>query len=199
VEKVIKKKGQILTMTAEEAREWGLSEGTAESVEQLRAVLGVAKWHNASDAPGEILDGVRRKAEARVAEESKGRERASARAKNTRASRPELDQINRRMTELAAKMIDVLSELDRIRFAVKSEGEAIKTETKQAVAAAQRSTSPSAGIAAAQQEGKRKAEELRQKYVPQVEALNRTTADVEREIKELRGRRQEILASLDGQ
>jgi membrane-bound serine protease (ClpP class) len=52
---VLKKKGQILTVTAAEALAAGLSEATVRDVSEIRELLGVAKWHDAGDAAASLM------------------------------------------------------------------------------------------------------------------------------------------------
>jgi membrane-bound serine protease (ClpP class) len=52
---VLKKKGQILTVTAAEALAAGLSEATVRDVSEIRELLGVPKWHNAGDAAASLM------------------------------------------------------------------------------------------------------------------------------------------------
>ena len=41
---IVNKEGEILTLTAQQAVRWGLSDGTADTKESLMALLGYAKW-----------------------------------------------------------------------------------------------------------------------------------------------------------
>jgi ATP-dependent protease ClpP protease subunit len=41
---IIKRRGEILTMTTDEAMKWGLAAGSAESAKTSNKVLGIAKW-----------------------------------------------------------------------------------------------------------------------------------------------------------
>jgi membrane-bound serine protease (ClpP class) len=52
---VVKKKGQILTMTAREALAAGLSEATLPDLVGLRDVLGLKAWYNAGDSAGQLM------------------------------------------------------------------------------------------------------------------------------------------------
>ena len=52
---VVKKKGQILTLTAAEALDTGLSAGTVRGASEIRGLLGIKAWHNAGDGPGALM------------------------------------------------------------------------------------------------------------------------------------------------
>jgi ATP-dependent protease ClpP protease subunit len=53
--KVLKKKGQIITLTASEALDAGLSEATVRDVDEIRELLGVKVWHNAGNAAESLM------------------------------------------------------------------------------------------------------------------------------------------------
>lgn len=53
--KVLKKKGEIMTLTAGEALEAGLSEATVRDLDEIRDLLGVKSWHNAGDGAGSLM------------------------------------------------------------------------------------------------------------------------------------------------
>jgi hypothetical protein len=51
----IKHKGQILTLTAREALDAGLSDGTVRSLGEIRAALGLKTWHDTGDAAWSVI------------------------------------------------------------------------------------------------------------------------------------------------
>jgi membrane-bound serine protease (ClpP class) len=84
---VVKRKGQILTLTAAEARDAGLSEATVGGVAEVRDVLGIKAWHNAGDSAGALMA-------------SRTRVRAqetAARADNVRQLKSELADIDAKL------------------------------------------------------------------------------------------------------
>jgi membrane-bound serine protease (ClpP class) len=100
-QQVIKRRGQVLTLTGREAVEYGLARGTCADVASIKDALGLAAWHVADERPWHMLIGSGR----------------AARAQREEAARvgPELRAIDMKMTEAMARIAVAEAALREIR------------------------------------------------------------------------------------
>lgn len=121
--RLIKAKGRILTLTADEAVACGLASGVAASIDDLPAHLGLETWHPESERAWHRVAG---RAKAQRAREADARREAAERAqraavRSTYIERvmPEVKAIEERLSQLTARRKaseDAEAELERQRY-----------------------------------------------------------------------------------
>lgn len=106
---VVKRRGQVLTLTGAEAARWGLAQGTSSDVAGIRDGLGLAAWHKTDDQPWHIM-----------ASAAKQAQRLRGVADRLRERMPELTTVNSHLSRAQGHVIAaeiVLKELTRKRDA----------------------------------------------------------------------------------
>ena len=181
-ETVIKRKGKILTLTADEALEWGLSAGKANTLDDLRKSLGLAKWHNAGDGPAAVMAAAARRAKTRAQDRVEGRK--------------ELARLDADAAAALRKMTIALAEMDQVRAAMQREAAPILAEANGRLDEARRKGASAARVAAIQNDAQRKFEPIKARHQAQIDAAQRAMDSASKEYEALNARRAEIIASL---
>ncbi len=101
--RIIKLKGQILTLTADEALACGLSEATVASNDDIRQHLGLESWHPTLTYARDYVINKSRSEKRRAAKESAFRQRQDERQAVIDRIAPTLSQIEARLAELDAQ------------------------------------------------------------------------------------------------
>ena len=182
-EKIVKRKGQILTMTADEARQWGLSAGNAKGLEDIRKALGIEKWHVASDGPSAIM--------------SAQASRIKSKIEDVKERRKELARIDASSAAALRQMTAALNELQQIQAAMERDGAPIIAETNSRLADARRAGASPARIAAIQNEGHKKFQPIQARYQSRFLAAQAAMNAASKEYESLKSRRAEIIAALN--
>jgi ATP-dependent protease ClpP protease subunit len=123
---VIKKKGQILTLTASEALAAGLSEATLADVAGIREVLGLKAWYNAGDSAGQLMA-------------SRGKLHAEdAAARNDKVSnlKPELADIDAKLKSASDRANAAEAEIQNLRARYNAEVTQIEADYQRDMEAA---------------------------------------------------------------
>jgi hypothetical protein len=181
-EKIIKRKGQILTMTADEARQWGLSTGNAKNLEDIRKALGIEKWHVASDGPSAIM--------------SAQASRIKAKFEDAKERVKEVVELDARAHAVSRRLTAANKEFDRLKATIDREAAPIIAETQNRMAQAQRSRASQAKIAAIEAAGLKQLEPIRLRYQQQFDELRVTIDSAKKELDQIKSRRTELTASL---
>jgi hypothetical protein len=113
---LIKRKGQILTLTAEEALNCGLSHATVASVDALKIPLGHKTWHMTSDQPWYILENRAKTIRWEKEKASQRNDQIARRDAYVKAIAPVLDEIQILLEKAVARhaaVADALNKLSR--------------------------------------------------------------------------------------
>ena len=181
-EKVIKRKGQVLTLTAEEAREWGLSNGTATTLEDLRKALGIEKWHSAGDGPTAIMVAQNR--------------RAKAKAQDEQYRMKEIARIDTVAGGALKSLAAASAELDRINALVRREAGPVLAQAQARLQEARQTGASQQEIEAIEAAAQRYLDQVRGRYQEQIDAAQRAGTAATKELNELRAKRADLVAGL---
>jgi membrane-bound serine protease (ClpP class) len=193
--KLVKPKGRILTLTAAEAQAFGLSRGTTAEVGGIRPLLGLSAWHDAGDAPGSIMVAAARAARQQAAKRDAEAARFKDRLKYMDGVRGDLSRIDTRLRELDAQTRAAMDRMDRLKAEAEAELAAIKGELEAAIAQAKRENS-ALNAAKARAAARHKAEQVRRKYEPLMEAARQEGHIAVTESLKLHEKRNELLAGV---
>jgi membrane-bound serine protease (ClpP class) len=181
-EKVIKRKGQILTLTSAEAKDWGLSAGTAKDTGDIRKLLAIDKWHDAGDGPAGIM-----LANARA---------ARAKLKDAQERQRDLVHIDAEAAAAMERVAAATKQLERINTAFNRDAGPILSEVQAQLTRAQNVGASPQELAAIKADGTRRIEEIRARYAePYTQAMAAGNAAV-KELADLKTKRAEVLADL---
>lgn len=112
--RMIKSKGRILTLTADESLECGLSLGTVGSLDEIKEHLGLSEWRMQGDRGWHVIqnsakaehsrdaENMRREAK-RAAEENQQQLRIAEQERYIERTTPELSQIEARLAQITAR------------------------------------------------------------------------------------------------
>jgi len=182
--KVIKSKGQILTLTADEAAECGLSQ-TAADFDSLGKSLTGGSWHEASHRAWNLVTAM-----------TEQHRRETIRQQATERIRPQWNAIEAQLARLTSKYAALQEEMDKLTASVTAELRHIDSDYKDAVTSA--SKQPDAKSAAARAAETRNAliSKTRANYQRRAAVLT-TEADATRiQIEDLHAREKQLLATL---
>jgi membrane-bound ClpP family serine protease len=182
-EKLIKRKGQILTLTADEAKNWGLSTGIARDLNEIRKLLAIDTWHNAGDGPASIMVAQAKQAQVRV--------------QRAQEARKELLKLDSEAVVVLRRLDSAAKATEKIRADFNREVAPIVADTQAKVARARQTGAPQETIAAIEAAGQRKLDALRARYAQRSEDIQRAGNAAVKDLEALKARRAEILASLD--
>jgi hypothetical protein len=184
--KVIKKKGEILTLTAKEALASGLSAATVNDVTAIRDALGIKAWHDTGDQAWSVMAnrGVALKKQAEAARD---------RGAYLLAIQPEVVAMTARLERAVAKASAAGSALKQLRAQYESEVRAINAEYEQAIA---QSPDSQAWKASCVQTAKNRTGSVRARLAPEIRQYDAVYNEAVVEVKMLMSRRDQILASL---
>ncbi|MFI5378944.1 MAG: hypothetical protein ACHRHE_06595 [Tepidisphaerales bacterium] len=114
--KVIKRKGQILALTASEALEYGLSSGTLSTDESaLREALGIKAWHTIGDGPWSTVANRAAAVRLEMQTQQEKRQRLAARGAYIERVRPELTAIERSLGDATARAAAASEAITRLQ------------------------------------------------------------------------------------
>jgi len=130
--KLIKSKGQILSMTASEAVECGLAQTTAGMSDIGKQLCGGA-WHEASRRPWNVTIGTVASQRRREREAIEQTQRAIARRNAIVDAKPQLDSIEHRIAELAARAVANQNAINDLTARCNEELQQINAEYQQTV------------------------------------------------------------------
>lgn len=193
--KIIKSKGQILTLTADEAVRCGLAAGVSADMTELGRQAAGGAWHESTRRPWNTVlatDGMRKEQLREVAQrqaQSLARQSALARVK------PELDAIQRRIAAMNTHAVaaqDAIAKLTAKRDAELKQIKADYQKTLRAIAV----QGDSSAAGAAQEEYNSRSAAARDRFQAAVASLQSDGDADARELKQLRDRQQELLASV---
>ena len=168
---VIKRKGEILALTASEASAWGLSCGTAPSVAAARDALGLAAWHDAGNEPALVMTARARAAKARLEELRVRGEKAEQRLNRVERVAPQIAQIDAQVTGVMVEAERAVRAARKLRDAKEEEAIRVREEYDRNVADA-RSAGRTYDVIRAQGDAKAKALAIRKRYDPQIAAAD---------------------------
>jgi chromosome segregation ATPase len=114
----VKKKGQILTLTAREALDAGLSNATVPDIAAVRDVLGLKAWHNAGNSPAQLMT-------SRSKNHAKD---VAARDDKLKSLKPELAEIDARLRAVADRASAAEAEVLNLRARFNTEIAAMEAE-----------------------------------------------------------------------
>jgi membrane-bound serine protease (ClpP class) len=117
----IKHKGQILTLTAREALDAGLSDGTVRSLGEIREVLGLKAWHDTGDAAWSVIANRHRAAETRDNEHTE-------RVKRQMAVRKDVQEVTERWNRALAQVDAIDAALVKLRERYAAESKQIDAD-----------------------------------------------------------------------
>lgn len=131
-ERVIKRRGQILTLAAGEAVEYGLAKGTSPSLASIKQGLNLAAWHEAADGPWHSMINSGRLA----------REEIDRRARLG----PEVSALNGRLGKATARMLAAEAVLAQLKRELNLDLTRLREQYDQKMEAASRSVAEQARI-----------------------------------------------------
>jgi ATP-dependent protease ClpP protease subunit len=184
--KPVKKKGEILTLTAKEALASGLSSATITDVSFIRDSLGLKAWHDTGDQAWSIM--------ANRAVALKGRAEAT-RARNAYflVIQPEIVEMSGRAERAVAKASAAHSALGQLHAQYDNEVRAINAEYEQAIA---QSPDSQALKASSAQNANKRLSNLRARMDPEIRRYQAVFNEAAAEVKMMVGRRDALLASM---
>ncbi len=96
----IKKPGEVLTLTADEAVQHGLAVAIVDNIDQLPGALGLDKWHRLSDTPWHDMLNRNHALRARAVEQINHKVDEAVRVRNTQALAPVVAQLKTAVAQI---------------------------------------------------------------------------------------------------
>lgn len=193
--RVVKAKGQILTLTAAEAADCGLARVAADMGDLGKQVAGGA-WHQATRRTMTAVTGTVAKERRRRREEAERRQRVLARLEALERVRPEWDAIERRVAEVTARGLAAKSAIADLTAKRDAELQQIDREYRNALELARYQLDPNAAVARAVEVMNARAASTRQYTQSQVSRLEADSEAALLESSQLRIRQRQLLASV---
>ena len=190
--KLIKRKGQILTMTGREAVEWGMASGMAASVEGLKEPLKLKAWHNEDKRPWQMMADSGRIARQHLKEKQEDEMRRAQRASVIRQIGPEMNDLQARMEKARARVLAEEQALTGLKGQYEAELAAIEDTFDRAMA----SEGTKAGQTIALKTKLRALTNLRNKYEPQIASHEQKHIEALQEAAQLSERLKANVANL---
>lgn len=194
--KLIKKRGQILTLTAAEARACGLSSGTAESLGAVKDALGLDVWHEDDRQAWHTLINLSKAQHPQHQEQFKRNQEMLDRQDQLERVRPQLEQVDARLNQVRIKMTDVAAEVRALMLQWDTERGAAKAQFQSALAQAHRTDRPQYTVDQATVEYNRKLASIEQRIRSKLGGLQRAWKELELEENQLVARRDELVKYL---
>ena len=192
---IIKKKGQILTMTAQEALDAGLSSGTIRDVAAIREGLGIKAWHNTGEQASSIMVSKAKEAKAQGADGSLPGLKGSARAEYLRRNKPELDQLVTQIKEALRQASDADAAANKLRTQYSQELLTIRADLQREVSQANGTPNPVAAAERAKETARNRQEELRQRIGAEMARQEAARDEALARARALQAKGREILAA----
>ena len=190
--RVVKKNGQILTVTGLEAAELGLAAGIVGGVDELKLALGHKAWHAGDDgAAWQLMEARARSARAAVRRQQEALEKQQARRQFLDAATPEIRRLDDQLSKALARVVAAKAELDSIKVTFETELKRLEAEREQAVR-----TSTSVQTSARANDSFRvRRHELAERYRPRVQDLSTRLREAAAEADILTERRRLLIAA----
>jgi len=182
--KIIKSKGQILTLTADEAAECGLAQ-TAADIDAIGKSLTGGSWHEASHRAWNIA--------AAMTEQHR---RETAKQQATARVRPQWNALEAQLAGLTAKYSALQAEADKLTASTTSELHQIDSDYKDAVAQAAKLPDAKSATARAAEVRNTLIRKARENYQKKAAALTAEADSTRVQIEQLREREKQLLATL---
>ena len=193
--KLIKSKGQILTLTANEAAECGLAHVVAGMTEMGKQVAGGA-WYEASRRPWNAVIAAVALQRQRERDLMEQEQRWLARQTAMAQIRPEYEAIVRRVAELSTKINAARNAIEESTKRSTAELKQIDADYRQAIASARFQSDAVAAAARAAEMRDSRAAATRQNWQSQVASFQAQEDAAQKELAQLRIRAQQLLDSL---
>jgi chromosome segregation ATPase len=132
--RVIKKKGQILTVTAREALDGGLSTATVTSLAEIRAALNLPAWHDTGDAPASILVNRQLALKERARETDALREKTRQQLDHLRKSAPAIAAADKAFDRAMQRVTAIDGEIAQLKTQADADAAAINAEYQATIA-----------------------------------------------------------------
>lgn len=172
---VIKKKGQILTLTAREALDGGLSTATVTSLAEIRAALQIPAWHDTGDAAASVMASRQLALKERARDEEELRDRVRERAAYLRKAAPTVNAANKGFDRALERVAAIDAEQSRLKTQLDADAAAVNAEYHTAIATANQNHDV-AGAVRAKESARAKLAQLQAKYSAEIARL-RTERD----------------------
>ena len=193
---VIKSKGQILTLTADEAVKCGLADGTAADMAELGKRVVGSPWHESTRRPWNMVvatDGMRKE---RLRELAERQVRFIARQDAIQRVRPEWDAIERRISFLNARIAAAQDAISKLAAKRDSELKQMKAEYQKELPRIALQSDSVGAAAHAQEEYNSRVASVGAKFGETAASLQATGEADTREVKQLRERQRDLVGSL---
>jgi hypothetical protein len=193
--KVVKAKGQILTLTADEAAECGFAR-VAPTMRELGAQLCGGAWHEVNRRAWNVTEGTVAARRRQALEAMRRQQLLAARAIAIARIKPELDVMERRIAELASKSAAAENAIPELNVSYHREVWQISVEHEQALAIARYQRDPNAAIARATEVTNARAAAARQALDATTTRLRAEAQAAKVEIVLLRERQNSLIATI---
>jgi membrane-bound serine protease (ClpP class) len=192
---IIKKKGQILTMTAQEALDAGLSAGTVREIAAIRGELGLKAWHNTGDQASSIMASKAKEAKARGGDIADLQTKVSARLEYLRRNKAELDQLAGEINRALRQASDAEAAFNKLRTQYAQELLTIRADLQREVSQANSTPNPVAAAEKAKETARNRQEELRQRIGAEMARQESARDEALARARALQAKGREILAA----
>jgi ATP-dependent protease ClpP protease subunit len=193
--KVIKKKGQILTLTAQEALDGGLSSGTVREMGAIRESLGLKAWHDTGDQAWSVMANKAKEAKASNGGDGERVTKAQARIEYLRRNKPELDELGKEIRQALGQASDATAAAGKLRTQYAQELLAIRADLQREVSQANSMPNPVAAAERAKETARNRQEELRQRIGAEMARQEAARDEALARARALQAKGREILAA----
>jgi len=193
--KLIKSKGQILTLTAREASDCGLGQIATDWADLGKQVTG-GRWYESTHRPWNAVVAVVEEHRQRERDLVELQQRRMARRAAIEQIRPECEAIELRINELLAKSLAAQNAAHELVTRGNAELQQVELEYQQALQAAQSQPAPTAAMAQAAEAKNKRAASVRQFYQTKIAALQAEDQAARTEAARLQDRERQMIASL---
>ena len=197
--KLLKSKGEILTLTAAEAAECGLADTATTLAELGRHLAGDDPWHEGNRRAWQTVIGHRARERWQQQLDLERHQRQLHRRAVIERIRPEWEAIDRRMTELLATSAAAENAVADLSRKFQSELDRINLEYRQALHLAGYQTDPNAAVARALEVRNSREGSARQFFEANVARIRGEGEAALLEAQQLQFRRRELLATIPGE
>jgi ATP-dependent protease ClpP protease subunit len=196
--KQIKFKGQILTLTADEAAACGLSM-VATDMNDVGADLVRGPWHEGSRRPWNAVISTMAAQKRAAREHEEKRQRQLARNAALKQIKPDMDAMTQRLITLDAKVQSINKELSDLTDKANAQMQQVQADYDLAIRRANASVNSRAETKKAKDTANAKAQQIEKSYE---EAKNKAQAEIDAaklEATALRQRQQQLMATVPGE
>jgi membrane-bound serine protease (ClpP class) len=197
--RMVKRKGQIMTVTGAEAAELRLAAGVADQLDNVKLLLGHKAWHVSDDlAAWQLMESRGRAARAELTRQEAQTQKQLAQRRFLQSVTPEIHRLDDQIGRSLARGVAAKDALEATHKEFNEKLAALEAEREYAVRMAPGSANANTAAARANDSFRARRKELIEQYRPQANELAQRVREATAEAQIMLERRKILLAGASG-